>query len=102
MNFFSNIGFGNFSATHSQVNPIPNPDFSTNDAATFQSYVNLAFDTHGSILDMRYFYKYNSPYSPTLITNLFKFAVIENVPCDLNGKQIIFFYPAKVFEHQNL
>ena len=88
MNFFSNIGFGNFSSTNTEVNAVPNPYFSTYDANIYQSYVSLAFNTNGAVFDMRYFYKFNTPYSPTLIANLFKFAVIDNAPCDINGKLI--------------
>ena len=91
MNFFSNIGFGNFSSTNTEVNAVPNPYFSTNEVNTYQSYVSLAFDTHGTVFDMRYLYQYNTPYSPTLIANLFEFAVIGDAPCQLNGKQIFFF-----------
>ena len=91
MNFFSNIGFGNFSSTNTEVNVVPNPYFSTYNENTYQSYVSLAFNTNAAVFDMRYFYKFNTPYSPTLIANLFKFAVIDNTPCGINGKQLIYY-----------
>ena len=74
------------SSSDTNINVVSNPYFSIYNDVSYQSYVNLAFDTYGSAFNMRYMRNDNTPYSPTLITKLFEFAVIQDAPCKLDGR----------------
>ena len=80
------------SSSDTDINVVPNPYFSINNDVSYQSYVNLAFDTYGSAFNMQYMRDDTIPYSPALITKLFEFAVIQDAPCKLDGKSILLYY----------
>ncbi|KAI6654369.1 Phosphatidylinositol phosphatase [Oopsacas minuta] len=84
MNFFSNIGFGNLSSTDTDINVVPNPYLKLDSGSSDESFVKLAFNTDGSIFNMKYMSNDTTPYSPELIAELFEFAVIHDVPCNLD------------------
>ncbi|KAI6654378.1 hypothetical protein LOD99_775 [Oopsacas minuta] len=84
MNFFSNIGFGNLSSTDTDINIVPNPYLKLDSGSSDESFVKLAFNTDGSIFNMKYMSNDTTPYSPELIAELFEFAVIHDVPCNLD------------------
>lgn len=86
MNYFLNIGFGDMSSSDTDINVVPNPYYNINNDISYESYVNLAFDTFGSAFDMQYMRSDITPYSPALITKLFEFAVIQDASCKLDGK----------------
>ena len=80
------------SSSDTNINVVSNPYFSIYNDVSYQSYVNLAFDTYGSAFNMRYMRNDNTPYSPTLITKLFEFAVIQDAPCKLDGRPCLVLY----------
>ena len=90
MNFNKYIGFGNFSDSQSSeadVHVVPNPHYSVNNTSAYESYVILAWDTSGSVLDISYFDSLIASYSSNTMSNLFSFAVLQIPSCQLAGKR---------------
>ena len=95
MNSNLNIGFGSFnsscSATGIDLNVVSNPFLDSTSMAE-KSYLNIALELNGSVFDVTYLAVNDNLYCPELLSRLFQFSILQDVPCNLEGNKFQYFH----------